>query len=137
MSVLPHVQLTFAFQTIGSLRQHTQGPDTSSPPLIGTGSQHVMLLPPDRDTTPHVVATYQGTMPSLRLSVGKLLPSPIHPVVPIPSERFCFPHRFTVFVTHTLDTSTRRHLIHLRPGSSGVTGLMGSLFDLMRQNWGS
>ncbi len=71
-------------------RRVTQGPDTSSRPLIGTGAQHVMLLPPDRGATPHVVAAYQGTLPSLRLSVGKLLPSPIQPVVPIPSESFFF-----------------------------------------------
>jgi hypothetical protein len=40
-----------------------------------------------------------------------------------------FPFRFTVLVTaHTLT--------HLRPGPSGVTGLMGSLLDLMWRNWG-
>ena len=71
-------------------RRVTHGADTSSRPLIGTGAQHVLLLPPDRGATPHVVAAYQGTMPSLRLSVGRLLPSPIQPVVPIPSERFFF-----------------------------------------------
>ena len=120
---------------VTSTSRHS-GADTSSRPLTGTGARHVTLLPPDRGTTPHVVAAYQGTMPSLRLSVGKFSPSPIQPVVPIPSERFFFPHRFTVFVTHTLDTSTSRHLIHLRPGPSDVTGFMGSLFDLMRRNWG-
>jgi len=60
------------------------------------------------------------------LSVGKFLPSPMKSVVPIPSETFFFPFRFTVFVT-------AQTLTHLRPGPSGVTGLMGSLFDLMRQ----
>ncbi len=29
----------------------------------------------------------------------------------------------------------RHTLIHLRPGPSGVTGLMGSLLGLMRQKW--
>ena len=68
-----------------------------------------------------------GYMPSLRLSVDRSFTTPIQPV-PIPSTRFFSPFRFTVFVTeHTLT--------HLRPGPSGVTGLMGSLLDLMRRNW--
>jgi hypothetical protein len=120
---------------VTSTSRHS-GADTSSRPLTGTGAQHATLLPPDRGATSHVVATYQGTMPSLRLSVGKFSPSPIQPVVPIPSERFFFPHRFTDFITRTLDTSTSRHLIRLRSGPSGVTGFMVSLLDLMRQTWG-
>ena len=66
------------------------GADTSSWPLTGTGARHVTSLPPDRGSTHHVVAAYQGTLSSLRLSVGKFLPSPIQPVVPIPSMRFFF-----------------------------------------------
>ena len=71
---------------LGTSRQ--SGADTSSRPLTGTGARHVTSLPSDRGATHHVAA-YQGTMPSLRLSVGKFLPSPIQPVVPIPSERLC------------------------------------------------
>jgi hypothetical protein len=85
-----------------------------------------------RGATRHVVAVYQGTLPFLRLSVGKFLPSPIQSV-PVPSTRFFFPFRLTVFVTaHTLT--------HIRPGPSGVTGFMGSLSDeaelgLLRDHW--
>ena len=51
------------------------GADKSSWPLTGTGARHVTSLPPDRGSTHHVVAAYQGTLPSLRLSVGKFLSS--------------------------------------------------------------
>ena len=81
------------------------------------GARHVTSLPSDRGSTHHVVAAYQGTMPSLRLSVGKFLPSPIQPVVSIPSGRFFFPHRFTVFVARTIDTSP--------PGAFGRNGFHG------------
>ena len=112
---------------VTSTSRHS-GADKSSRPLTGTGARHVTLLPPDRGTTHHVVASYQGTLPSLRLSVGKFLPSPIQSV-PIPSTRFFFYFSITVFVTaHTLT--------HLRPGFSGVTGFMGNLLDLMRQTLG-
>jgi hypothetical protein len=104
------------------------GTDTSSRPLTGTGTRHVTSLSPDRGSTHHVVTAYQGTLPSLGLSVGKFLPSPIQSV-PIPSTRF-FSFSITVFVTP-------HALIHIRPGPSGVTGFMGSLLDLMRQTLGS
>ena len=71
-------------------RRVNQGPDTSSRPLTGTGARRVTSLPSDRGSTHHVVAVYQGTMPSLRLSVGRFLPSPIQSVVPFPSMRFFF-----------------------------------------------
>jgi hypothetical protein len=96
----------------------------------GGGFQRGSARHVDRVSTHHVVDTYQGTMSSLRLSVGKFLPSPIQSVVQDYSvDEVFFPFRFTVFVTaHTL--------IHLRPGPSGVTGFLGSLFDLMRQTLG-
>jgi hypothetical protein len=80
------------FRGLGTSRRRRviQGLDTSSRPLIGTGARHVKSLTSDRGSTHHVVAVYQGTMTSLRLSVGKFLPSPIQSVVPIPSERFFF-----------------------------------------------
>ncbi len=62
--------------------------------LTGTGTRHFTSLPSDRVSTHHVVVTYQGTMPSLWLSVGEFylhrfnplfffrrrgfFPSPIH-----------------------------------------------------------
>ncbi len=51
-----------------SLALALSGANTSSRPLTGTGARHVTSLPSDRGTTHHVVDTYQGTLPSLRLS---------------------------------------------------------------------
>jgi hypothetical protein len=115
-------------------RRVIQGTDTSSRPLPGTGARHVTSLPPDRVATHHVVAAYQGTMSSLWLSVGKFLPRSFYLADSIRCscsvDEFFFPFSITVFVTeHTLT--------HLQPGSSGVTGFMGSLLDLMWQTLGS
>ena len=138
--VIPFYLLTrrggFSEGLVTSRRRHViQGPDTSSRSLTGTGARHVTLLTPDRGTTPHVVTDYQGTMSFLWLSVDKVLPSQIHSVVPSPSERFFF-LTDSPYSSRTPHTPTVGHLIHLRPGSSGVTGLMGSLNDLMSRNWG-
>ena len=100
-----------------------------------------------RGSTRHVVATSQGhdIARRCRLPGYNALSAAIRrQVFTFADSARCsysvgevfFPHRFTVFVTRTLDTSTSRHLIHLRPGPSGVTGFMGSLLDLMRQTWG-
>ena len=102
---------------VTSTSRHPGARQVKSLPLTGTGARHVTSLPSDRGSTHHVVAAYQGTMPSLRLSVGKFLPSPIRPVVSIPSGRFFFPHRFTVFVARTIDTSP--------PGAFGRNGFHG------------
>jgi hypothetical protein len=89
------------------------GTDKSSRPLIGTGTRHVTSLPPDRDSTHHVVASYQGTMPSLRISVDKFLPSPIQSV-PIPSTRFFFLFDYRL-----------RHCTHFDTSPTGVFGRNG------------
>ncbi len=91
-------------------------------------TRHVVTAYRYRGSTSHVVAACQGTMPSLRLSVGKILPSPIQPVVPIPLESF-----FSVSIHRIRHAHT---LTHLRPGPSGVTGLIRSLLDMMGQNLG-
>ena len=93
------------------------GTDTSSRPLTGTGTRHVTSLSPDRGSTHHVVASYQGTLPLRRFN-------------PLVFRRLgFFSFSITVFVTAPT-------LTHLRPGPSDVTGFMGSLLDLMRRNWG-
>ena len=92
------------------------GADTSSRPLTGTGARHVTSLPSDRGATHHVVAAYQGTLPSLRLSVSKFLPSLIQPV-PIPSTRFFFLFDYRI-----------RHCAHFDtypPGALGSKGFHG------------
>ena len=89
------------------------GADKSSRPLTGTGARHVTSLPPDRGSTHHVVAAYQGTMPSLRLSVGKFLPSPIQSV-PVPSTRFFFLFDYRL-----------RHCAHFDTSPTGAFGHNG------------
>ena len=64
---------------VTSTSRHS-GADKSSRPLTGTGARHVTSMPSDRGSTHHVVDDYQGTLPSLRLSVGTFLPSPIQSV---------------------------------------------------------
>ena len=92
------------------------GADTSSRPLTGTGARHVTSLPSDRGATHHVVAAYQGTLPSLRLSVSKFLPSLIQPV-PIPSTRFFFLFDYRLCHCAHFDTSP--------PGAFGRNGFHG------------
>jgi hypothetical protein len=89
------------------------GDDKSSRPLTGTGARHVMTLPPDRGTTHHVVAAYQGTLSFLRLSVRKFLPSPIQSV-PIPSTRFFFLFDYRL-----------RHCSHFDTSPTGAFGRNG------------
>ena len=64
----------------------------------------------------NVVADYQGTMPSLRLSVSKFLPSLIQPV-PIPSTRFFFLFDYRICHCAHFDTSP--------PGAFGRNGFHG------------
>jgi hypothetical protein len=67
-----------------------------------------------RGSTRHVVSACQGTMPSLLLSVGKILPSPIQSF-PIPSERF-----------FSLADSPYSSRAHSPPGAiSNAGGLVG------------
>jgi hypothetical protein len=89
------------------------GADTSSRSLTGTGSRHVTSFPSDSASTHHVVAAYQDTMPSLRLSVDKFLPSPIQSV-PIPSTRFFFLFDYRL-----------RHYTHFDTSPSGAFGCNG------------
>ena len=96
--------------------QRKRGADKSSRPLIGTGARHVTSLPPDRGVTHHVVAAYQGTLPSLRLSVGKFLPSPIQSV-PIPSTSFFFLFDYRLRHCSRFDTYP--------PGAFGRNGFHG------------
>ena len=100
---------------VTSTSRHS-GADKSSRPLTGTGARHVTSLPPDRGSTHHVVAAYQGTLPSLRLSVGKFLPSLIQSV-PIPSPRFFFLFDYRLRHCTHFDTSP--------PGSFGRNGFHG------------
>jgi hypothetical protein len=97
-------------------RRVNQGPDTSSRPLTGTEARHVTSLPSDRGATHHVVAVYQGTVSSLRLSVSKFLPSLIHPV-PVPSTRFFFLFDYRLRHCAHFDTSP--------PGAFGRNGFHG------------
>jgi hypothetical protein len=97
---------------VTSTSRHS-GADKSSRPLTGTGARHVTSLPPDRGSTHHVVADYQGTLPSLRISVGKFLPSPIQSV-PVPSTRFFFLFDYRL-----------RHCAHFDTSPSGVFGRNG------------
>jgi hypothetical protein len=100
---------------VTSTSRHS-GADKSSRPLTGTGARHVKSLPPDRSSTYHVVAAYQGTLPSLRLSVGKFLPSLIQSV-PIPSTRFFFLFDYRLRHCAHFDTSP--------PGAFGRNGFHG------------
>ena len=92
------------------------GADKSSRPITGTGARHVTSWPPDRGSTHHVVAAYQGTMYSLRISVGKFLPSPIQSV-PVPSTRFFFLFDYRLRHCAHFDTSP--------PGAFGRNGFHG------------
>jgi hypothetical protein len=91
------------------------GDDTSSRPLTGTAARHVTALPSDRGETHHVVASYQGTIPSLRLSVVKFFfHLPIQPVVSIPSKKFFFLFDYRI-----------RHCAHFDTYPSGAFGSNG------------
>jgi hypothetical protein len=103
------------------------GADTSSRPLTGTGARHVTSLSPDR-------ARHTTSLPPTRVHC---------PLCGCPSASF-YLRRFNPFLFRRLGFFsfsitvfvTASTLTHLRPGPSGVTGFMGSLFDLMRRNWG-
>jgi hypothetical protein len=99
-----------------SRRRRQSGADTSSRPLTGTGERQITSLSPDRGSTHHVVAAYQGTLPSLRLSVGKFLPSLIQSV-PIPSTRFFFLFDYRIRHCARFDTYP--------PGAFGRNGFHG------------
>jgi len=101
---------------VTSPSRHSGARHVKSWPLTSTGARHVTSLPPDRGTTHHVVAAYQGTLPSLRLSVGKFLPSPIQSV-PIPSTRFFFLFDYRIRHCAHFDTSP--------PGAFGRNGFHG------------
>ncbi len=94
----------------GSTRQvgrlQVQGLDTSRRWHL-TGARHLTLLPPQGPTRVQI--------PSVRLFVGKFLPSAIQPIVPIPSKRF-----FS-FSIHRI-----RHCAHFDTYSLGAFGRNGS-----------
>ena len=71
---------------------------------------------------------YQGIMPSLWLSVSEFYLRRFDPLFFFRRRGFFSSPIHRIRHTHTLT--------QLRPGPSGVTGLMVSLFDLMRQTLG-
>jgi hypothetical protein len=70
-------------------------------------------------STHYVITAYQGTMPSLRLSVGKFLPSPIQSV-PIPS-----PSRLGFFFLFDYRLRHCAHFDTSPPGAFGRDGFHG------------
>ncbi len=81
-----------------------------------TGVRHITSLPPTRVQYP--LYGY----PSASFYLRRLIPFLFR-------RLGSFSFSITVFVTALT-------LTHLRPGPSDVTGFMGSLLDLKRQNWG-